>query len=231
MKPPGKSSKRAQADKLSRRPPANRDVRRNPFELFLTKAKHVVAGRNTKPVFDGGPLGKFQKKSKPGKKKQTVLIETQGLRSVSRNAAMTNRKATLLTEYKTRTKSNKVVDRRIGERDATMTIEDKMMERVMFERKQSAKVKRGIFNLNDDLEDEELRFGQTLAEVERIDDDGEEEEEGLGGGGKTGEEDDILGEKFVSEHHFGGGLLKKVSSDDAGIVQLIDWFADFWAGF
>ncbi|OQV20290.1 putative Nucleolar protein 14 [Hypsibius exemplaris] len=216
MKPPGK---RSLSDKLSRRPATtNRDVRKNPFELFLTKAKHVVAGRNTKQVFDGAVLGKFQKKAKPGgKQKQTVLIETQGLRSVSRNTAQTNRKKTLLAEYKTRTKSNKLVDRRLGERDATMTIEDKMMERVMYERKQSAKTKRGLFNLNDsgDPDDEELNFGQSLAEVERAEDDGDEEEED-GRDGATGEEDDILGEKFVSEHHFGGGLLTKAVRPENG---------------
>lgn len=118
---------------------------------------------------------------------------------------MQNRKKTLLNEYKTRTKNNKMVDRRLGEKDATMTVEDKMMERVMFERTKSAKSRSNRFSLKEDFgeDEDDGGFGQTLADIERMEDDYEAEpfEE---------DNDDILGEKFVAEHHFGGGLLKKV---------------------
>lgn len=44
------------------------------------------------------------------------------------------RKATLLQEYNQRFKSNKLVDRRIGEKDNALTDEDKMMKRYAKER-------------------------------------------------------------------------------------------------
>ncbi|XP_055328852.1 nucleolar protein 14-like isoform X2 [Paramacrobiotus metropolitanus] len=201
MKPKGK---RGLADKVQRARRSTRtettaaplsNVRRNPFELFLTKAKHVIAGRKTGPV---KPAGQMQK----GK----AHVETQGLRSVSRGTAFQNRKKTLLREYRTHTKNNQLIDRRLGENDVSMSLEDKMMQRVMLERKRSAKSQKNVFNLNNDIDSDEedgTGFGQRLADVERL----EEDDERLSD--KGDEVDDILGEKFVTEHHFGGGLLKK----------------------
>jgi nucleolar protein 14 len=42
------------------------------------------------------------------------------------------RKDTLLQEYKIRKKSNMFVDKRIGEKDASLTAEDKMIARLSF---------------------------------------------------------------------------------------------------
>ena len=44
------------------------------------------------------------------------------------------RKETLLVEYKNKSKANKLVDRRIGENDPEMTLEDKMLQRFAKER-------------------------------------------------------------------------------------------------
>lgn len=44
------------------------------------------------------------------------------------------RKDTLLQEYGQRLKSNKFVDKRFGEHDATLSVEDKMMRRFALER-------------------------------------------------------------------------------------------------
>ena len=155
-----------------------------------------------KPFDSGNSSVKLKKGKKQGAKGQ-IAIQTHGLRSVSRNVAVTNRKNTLLNEYNSRSKNNRLIDRRLGEKDTTMSVEDKMMERMMFERKQSTKLKRRQFNLNDD-EDEYTGFGRTMAEAERFEDEDMPEPE---------ETDDILEEAFVSTHHFGGGLLKKVTND------------------
>ena len=45
------------------------------------------------------------------------------------------RKKTLLVEYQQRKKSNQFVDRRFGEYDEELTVEEKMMRRFSMERK------------------------------------------------------------------------------------------------
>ena len=47
---------------------------------------------------------------------------------------MFQRKETLLQEYKQQFKSNKFVDKRIGENDVSLSLEDKMMKRFALER-------------------------------------------------------------------------------------------------
>lgn len=194
------------SDAKSKRFGSTTQVRTNPFELYLTKAKHNVTGRTAGKSFDtGNSTVKLKKGNKKQGAKGQIAIQTHGLRSVSRDVAVTNRKKTLLNEYNSRTKNNRLIDRRLGEKDTTMSVEDKMMERMMFERKQSTKVRRHHFNLNDDDDDEDGSFGRTMAEAERFEDQEMPE---------TDDADDILEEQFVSTHHFGGGLLKKVTNDD-----------------
>ncbi|GAV02465.1 hypothetical protein RvY_13028 [Ramazzottius varieornatus] len=209
--------RRSVSDAKSKRFGSTAQVRTNPFELYLTKAKHNITGRTAGKSFDSGNSTVKLKKGnkKQGAKGQTA-IQTHGLRSVSRNVAVTNRKKTLLNEYNSRTKNNRLIDHRLGEKDTTMSVEDKMMERMMFERKQSTKVKRRQFNLNDD-DDEDGSFGRTMAEAERFEDQEMPE---------TDDTDDILEEQFVSTHHFGGGLLKKVINDDNRDAQQNDVRAD-----
>lgn len=45
------------------------------------------------------------------------------------------RKKTLLVEYKQKNKSNRLVDRRFGEGDADLPVEEKMMRRFILEKK------------------------------------------------------------------------------------------------
>lgn len=44
------------------------------------------------------------------------------------------RKATLLQEYNQRFKSNKFIDKRFGENDTSLSVEEKMMKRFAMER-------------------------------------------------------------------------------------------------
>ena len=50
-----------------------------------------------------------------------------GRPGIARSRAIQKRKETLLQEYKIRNKSNSFVDRRIGEKDAELSAEDKMI--------------------------------------------------------------------------------------------------------
>eukprot|EP00058_Branchiostoma_floridae_P006087 XP_002591575.1 hypothetical protein BRAFLDRAFT_131025 [Branchiostoma floridae] len=89
---------------------AQADVKSNPFEVRINRQKHNVLGKK---------LRRFDK----------------GMPGVSRSKAIKKRKATLLQEYQQRDKRNQFVDRRLGENDPEMTLEDKMLQRFAMERK------------------------------------------------------------------------------------------------
>ncbi|XP_044262372.1 nucleolar protein 14 homolog [Tribolium madens] len=159
----------------------------NPFEIHINKQKMTVLGQKTK--------------------------NDRGLPGVSRAKALKKRKETLLQEYKLQNKSNKFTDRRIGERNHTLTSEDKVMARFAAIRKKAHK--KSIFNLADD---EVLTHkGQTLAEIEKFDDprsDNEDSDED-----KSGK----LDSAFVEDAHFGGGVLRKTGKEGAKThKELID---------
>lgn len=149
----------------------------NPFEFKLSREKHNVLNRRDKNA-----------RGKPG---------------VSRSKALQKRKRTLLEEYRTRNKANEFVDRRLGEGDADMSLEDKMMARFAAERK-SHHDKANIYNLND--EEELTHFGQSLAQIEKFEDPRSDDED----------DEDKLGARFVKAAHFGGGFLTKRDEDQGG---------------
>ena len=77
----------------------------NPFEVKVNKQKFNILGRPTK--------------------------HERGLPGVSRAKALKKRHETLLVEYKNRLKSNKLVDRRLGEKDPDLSLEAKMEMRFL----------------------------------------------------------------------------------------------------
>ncbi|KAI1238148.1 hypothetical protein IHE44_0012864 [Lamprotornis superbus] len=114
------------------------------------------------------------------------------------------RNQTLLKEYKEREKTNVFKDKRFGEYNTKITPEEKMIRRFALERQQNYG-KKNIYNLN---EDEELtHYGQSLAEIEKLNDivdsDSDREERGT------------LSAELTAAHFGGGGglLRKKVSSE------------------
>ncbi|KAJ3917415.1 nucleolar protein 14 [Lentinula edodes] len=139
----------------------------NPFDLKVTKLKHDVGGRKLKGV--------------TGKPAQ------------SKTAGIEQRKKTLLKEYEERHRTGGIIDRRFGENDPTMSLEERMLERFTKERQRASK---GVaFNLED--EDELTHYGQSLSKLDDFDDIGLEEED----------EDDETGrinEDIVKYTHFGG---------------------------
>ncbi|KAF8214185.1 nucleolar protein 14 [Mycena galopus ATCC 62051] len=124
----------------------------NPFDTKVTKLKHEVGGRKLKGVI-----------GKPSQSKQ---------------AGLDQRKKTLLAEYEEKGRAGGIVDRRFGENDPTMSLEERMLERFTKERQRSS---RGTaFNLED--EDELTHYGQSLSKLDdfdnaglRLEDDEEEE--------------------------------------------------------
>jgi len=80
----------------------------NPFEVKVNKQKFHVLGRPTK--------------------------HERGLPGVSRARALKKRTNTLLEEYKNRFKSNKMIDKRLGENNPKLTVEGKMEMRFLAEK-------------------------------------------------------------------------------------------------
>ncbi|EIW69706.1 hypothetical protein TREMEDRAFT_20830, partial [Tremella mesenterica DSM 1558] len=158
------------------------EIRRglNKFDVRETKLKHDVGGRNLKGVV--------------------------GRPSASKQAGLEQRKKTLLPEHHLRGHTGSFRDRRFGEADPTMSLEDRMLERYTRER-QRGQGKKGLFNLEDDdafgLDDDEGLGGLTHGGRSVLDlptDDfvkqglAEEDEEGKG----------TVDAKTVHRVHFGG---------------------------
>ncbi|NWU94782.1 NOP14 protein, partial [Upupa epops] len=146
----------------------------NPFEVKVNRQKFNILGRKSK--------------------------NDVGLPGVSRSKAIKKRTQTLLKEYKEREKTNVFKDKRFGEYNTKISPEEKMIKRFTLERQQNYG-KKNIYNLN---EDEELtHYGQSLAEIEKLNDivdsDSDTEERGT------------LSAELTAAH-FGGLLRKKASS-------------------
>lgn len=150
----------------------------NPFEVHINRDKQNVLGRKNK--------------------------SDKGLPGISRTKAINKRKKTLLQEFKLKNKDNVFLDKRIGEKNVSMSEEEKAMARFAAERIKAHK-KNNIFNLN---EDEVLTHkGQTLEEIEKFDDP-KSDDEFSDDENKTGK----LQDRFVEEAHFGGGTLSRAES-------------------
>lgn len=80
----------------------------NPFEVKINKQKFQILGRPTK--------------------------HERGLPGVSRAKALKKRENTLLQEYKNKYKSNKMIDKRLGEKDPNLSVEGKMEMRFLAEK-------------------------------------------------------------------------------------------------
>lgn len=153
----------------------------NPFEIHINKEKIKVLGRKLK--------------------------NDRGLPGIARAKALRKRKHTLLQEYKLKDKSNKFMDRRIGEKNFNLSQEDKVMARFTAERVKAHK-RKSVFNLGDD---EILTHkGQTLSEIEKFEDERSDDEDSI-----DGDNSGKLDSSFVSDVHFGGGVLKRTGNEGA----------------
>ena len=115
-----------------------------------------------------------------------------GRPGIARSRAIQKRKDTLLQEYKIKNKSNIFVDKRIGEKDAELSAEDKMIARFTAERMKKGG-KKNIFNLGE--EENLTHFGQAISELEQFDDDP-----------RSDDEDFSSKNKMDADMNFGGFL-------------------------
>ncbi|KAG2149303.1 nucleolar protein 14 [Suillus clintonianus] len=140
----------------------------NPFDVKVTKLKHDVGGRKIKGS-----------KGQPAQSKQ---------------AGIEQREKTLLKEFQDRGRVGGIVDRRFGENDPSMSLEERMLERFTKERQRASKGT--IFNLEG--EEELTHYGQSLSNLDDFDDVGLPMDE---------DEDDDNGQMdrdIVGKAHFGG---------------------------
>ncbi|KAI9350805.1 nucleolar protein 14 [Obelidium mucronatum] len=106
----------------------------NPFERQFARLKHDVLGRKVKGV-EGKPMAQRKK-------------------------AEENRKKTLKVEMEKKNRVGGMVDRRFGENNPNLSVEDKMMERFMREQKGKSTRNSSLFN----LEEEDLtHMGQSIS--------------------------------------------------------------------
>ncbi|KAJ3007859.1 UNVERIFIED_CONTAM: nucleolar complex protein 14 [Siphonaria sp. JEL0065] len=106
----------------------------NPFEKQFARLKHDVLGRKVKGV-EGKPMAQRKK-------------------------AEENRKKTLKVEMAKKNRVGGLVDRRFGENNPNLSVEDKMMERFMREQKGKSTRNASLFN----LEEEDLtHMGQSIS--------------------------------------------------------------------
>ncbi|KAG9015567.1 nucleolar complex protein 14 [Tulasnella sp. JGI-2019a] len=119
----------------------------NPFEDKVTKVKRDVPGQKVKGV-----------RGRPG---------------VSKQAGLEHRKRTLLVEFDQRGRVGGVIDRRFGEDDPDMTVEQKMLERYAREKQRTTK-----FNFDLGEEDELTHYGKSLNALDDFDSSGLRLEDG-----------------------------------------------------
>ncbi|MGH0182658.1 UNVERIFIED_CONTAM: hypothetical protein FKN15_010350 [Acipenser sinensis] len=150
----GKPQKKKNLSDKVRKTKTAADIKNNPFEVKINRQKFEILGRKSKHDI--------------------------GLPGVSRSKAIKKRKETLLKEYKLKDKTNKFIDKRFGEYDTKMAPEDKILKRFALERQRNHE-KKDIYTLNE--EEELTHFGQSLADIEKLNDnfdsDSDTEEKGL----------------------------------------------------
>ncbi|EMD63235.1 hypothetical protein COCSADRAFT_38102 [Bipolaris sorokiniana ND90Pr] len=114
-----------------------------------------------------------------------------GRPGVTKSQGEEARRKSLLPEMHRKNKVGGILDRRIGEDDPTMSLDDKMMAR--FEREQQRKRSGNVFDLEDDADEVELTHGgQSL----RFDDEiGEEDYDAASIAGSSDDEDGFLKKK------------------------------------
>lgn len=159
--------------------------------------KGVSAAKVTKPVEN--PFDKFAN----ARKKHEVL--NRKVKGEDRNVgrarakAIDDRKSKLLKDFRNSQKSNSFVDKRFGEDDANLTVEEKMFMR--FQQERSKKVRNSsLFNLSTGQDDEVLTHkGKVLGDSNIADNDWVSSDEEKGG----------LDKDVVNNMHFGGGLQLK----------------------
>lgn len=163
----------------------------NPFDTFAnSRRKHEVVNRRVKG--EDRDVGRAREKS------------------------VAQRRARLNQQIKGTRSSNSFVDKRFGETDANLSLEDKMFLR--FQKERSARLRKSsIFNLDDG---ESKGGGGAIGQEELLTHKGQ-----VLGAGNVQDEDDFsdddgangnLDKEVVESLHFGGGLVPSVRNKNEG---------------
>ncbi|ORX45832.1 Nop14-like protein [Hesseltinella vesiculosa] len=142
----------------------------NPYEIKTTHTKFDIIGRKVKGI--GG---------KP---------------SMSKQIGEENRKKTLLVEMRNKNRSGGIIDKRFGENNPNLSLEEKMQERFTRERQRSARSTTSLFNLDDEDDFNLTHYGQSLGDMDDFDDTGLALSDDEDGG--------QLDKTIVDKMHFGG---------------------------
>ena len=147
-------------------------AKENPFDKKSTHVKFDVLGRKVKG--------------------------SQGNPAISKQKSIEARKSTLLQEYKGRDRVSKFSDKRIGEKDKNLSVEEKMVARFARERqRQMKKDKKSLFSLQDSTQLTHL--GRHLGDMEHLDD-----EDLKPYNSSDEEENGQIDRETVKFEHFGG---------------------------
>jgi len=112
----------------------NKEKKLNPFELHINSKKFTILGRKSKNEVGKPGISRSKSIQKVG----NIIIY---LNTIIRILVLYfQRKKTLLLEYKLKDKSNKFVDRRIGEKNRAMTADDRVIARFTASRVKAQKV-------------------------------------------------------------------------------------------
>ncbi|CAI4229162.1 unnamed protein product [Auanema sp. JU1783] len=160
--------------------------KQNPFELKFNKLKFNVLGKK---------IGKHE----------------HGNISVNRKKAYETREETLGVEMKTFRKANKLIDKRVGQKDLNKTEEEKDSMRFAMERMRNFK-EASKYNLADDEEMTLTHGGSALTDIQRYDRVARDEDD---------EDAGYLAADLVRDAHFGGGEENAHRSRKDAVNELI----------
>ena len=173
---------------------------------------NMKAPMKHKKLDKGAVVNPFDKFSNSKKKHEVLNRRVKGEdRNVGRALAraVEVRKNRLLTDYNKNKKSSSFVDKRFGENDMTLTLEDKMLARFQKERLKKSR-NSSIFNLDaNDANENMLQLthkGQVLTDNNFGDNDWSSDDD----------ENDTLGKDLVNQLHFGGGMVPKSNDSRMG---------------
>lgn len=169
----------------------DRQAKLNPFELKVTKSKFPILNRQVAGV--------------------------SGRPAQSRARSFQLRKQTLLPEMRRRGRSGEFIDRRFGERNQTLSTDDKMLARFQRERARPSR-KRGVFDLQAEKPQEDYSHTLKLTHRGRNIDDLEDLDSEPSTGGDDSADDGNLDGYLVGSGHFGGGA-EDVKRSKSEIMQ------------
>ncbi|KAF2636111.1 nucleolar protein 14 [Massarina eburnea CBS 473.64] len=136
------------------------------------KAAALASIRESFNPFEFKHLARPKKHDYVSNKPQDAKSRILGRPGVTKSQGEETRRKTLLPELSKKNKVGGIMDRRIGEDDPTMSLEDRMMAR--FEREQQHKRGGNMFDLEDDVDQFDLTHGGQALQFDE-DDLGEED--------------------------------------------------------